>query len=277
MRFLDAQPGFPKTHRTSLCNERVNEILTRIVYAGYIDLPDWQVRLVPAKHEALIDYATYQRIQERLHAKAKVPARKDLNRDFPLRGAMVCGHCGTTLTGCWSSGSHAHYAYYLCPKKGCAVYGKSTRRDVVESEFASLLSAMRPAESLLRLADARFRDLWNEQAAAAKTGVKSVETDLRKIDSDIDHLMDRIVAAESDTLITAYERKIHALEEKRVQLRESIVACGKPLADYDTTFRTAIEFLANPCNLWNSPRLEDKRAVLKLAFADRLQYLRGGL
>jgi hypothetical protein len=33
-------------------------------------------------------------------------------------------------------------------------------------------------------------------------------------------------------------------------------------------------YLANPCNLWASERLEHKKAVLKLAFADRLTYVR---
>lgn len=58
-------------------------------------------------------------------------------------------------------------------------------------------------------------------------------------------------------------------------LREKRENCGKPLADHDTTFTTAVEFLSNPCNLWKSLRLEDKRAVLKIAFAERLEYVRG--
>ncbi|MET0667236.1 MAG: zinc ribbon domain-containing protein [Methyloceanibacter sp.] len=227
------------------------------------------------KHEALISYATFQAIQDRLHAKAKVPARKDLNQDFPLRGFVTCGCCGTALTACWSTGSHARYAYYLCPKKGCAVYGKSVRREAVEGEFEELLSAMRPAASLLKFADACFRDLWNARLAASKNGARSIETELRKIDNDIDQLMDRIVATDNAALISAYERRVRNLEESRIAMREKRDDCCRPLADYDTTFRTAMAFLSNPCNLWKSPRLEDKRAVLKLAFAERLAYVRG--
>ena len=84
--------------------------------------------------------------------------------------------------------------------------------------------------------------------------------------------MDRIVATDSDTLIALYGRRIRALEEQRFKLRESTANCGSALPDYEEAFRTAIEFLANSCNLWNSPRLEDKRAVLKLTFAERLAY-----
>jgi len=35
-----------------------------------------------------------------------------------------------------------------------------------------------------------------------------------------------------------------------------------------------LNFLANPWNLWASERLEHKKAVLKLAFVDRLAYVR---
>ena len=38
--------------------------------------------------------------------------------------------------------------------------------------------------------------------------------------------------------------------------------------------RTALAFLANPCHLWISERLEDRRAVLKLTFTERLRYKR---
>ena len=47
-----------------------------------------------------------------------------------------------------------------------------------------------------------------------------------------------------------------------------------PLKSFDETLRTALDFLGNPQKLWVSERLEDKRAVLKLAFADRLAYAR---
>ena len=56
--------------------------------------------------------------------------------------------------------------------------------------------------------------------------------------------------------------------------RQRIANCGKPLKSFGETYRTAFDFLANPCKLWLSDRLEDRRAVLRLVFAERLPYLR---
>jgi two-component system, OmpR family, response regulator len=50
---------------------------------------------------------------------------------------------------------------------------------------------------------------------------------------------------------------------------------GKPMKSFGETYRTAFGFLSSPCNIWKSDRIEDRRAVLKLAFADRLPYVRG--
>lgn len=46
------------------------------------------------------------------------------------------------------------------------------------------------------------------------------------------------------------------------------------LRDFDESFRTAMDFLANPHQLWATGRLEERHAVMKLTFADRLAYVR---
>jgi hypothetical protein len=95
---------------------------------------------------------------------------------------------------------------------------------------------------------------------------------LVKIERSIEQFLDRLVDANSQTLIKTYETRVQTLEEQKVQLREKIAQCGKPLQDFDTTFRTALQFLANPTNLWLSDRIEDKRATLKLTFSDPVVY-----
>jgi len=58
-----------------------------------------------------------------------------------------------------------------------------------------------------------------------------------------------------------------------MELKEKIAFCGKPVRSFDEIYRTAMEFLAKPHKLWRSERLEDKMAVLKLKFSDRLAYM----
>ena len=275
MRFFQSRPEWPANRRNSLTAERVREMLIRPTYAGYISVPEWGINLAPAKHEAIISFETFQAIQKRMKVVANVPARADLNEGFPLRGFITCGGCGHQLMSCWSTGRNARYPYYLCQKKGCDHYGKSIKRDVLEAQFANLLAEMKPSAELFALAHAMFADLWNGRLAGASAQTKSVEAQLKKLDASIDQLVDRVVETDSPALIKTYESRLRKLEAEKVELCEKFASCGRPLKDFDETFRTACEFLANPCKLWLSDRIEDKRAVLKLAFAERLAYVRG--
>lgn len=87
-------------------------------------------------------------------------------------------------------------------------------------------------------------------------------------------LLDRIVEIDSPSIIVTYENRIRELENRKAELNEKIRKCGTVLPDFDETFRTAFSFLSNPHKIWCSDRLENKRTVLKLAFADKLSYCR---
>jgi site-specific DNA recombinase len=139
-RFLERQPDYPKNlPNGEIRNQRVADLLTQPLYAGYLELPRWGVTFRKAQHEGLISLATFEKIQELLRSGAKAPARKDINVDFPLRGFVVCSDCETPLTACWSkSKTGDKHPYYLCPKKGCASYRKSIRRAELKKPIAEI-------------------------------------------------------------------------------------------------------------------------------------------
>ena len=217
---------------------------------------------------------TYQRIQERLNGKPKAPARRDMSADFPLRGFVICDDCETPLTSCWAKGRATHYPYYHCRTKGCDSYGKSIKRDDIEGQFTKLLSSMTPSPQLVKLAYDVFSALWQQRVDKAADRKVHLTRELKQIEREVDQFLDRVVDAESSTLIKTYEKRINALEVKKAETAERIAKCGRPSQDFDTSFRTAITFLANPQKLWGSDHYPHKRIVLKLAFAERLKYHR---
>lgn len=275
-RFLEAQPAYPRNSNNEVHIERVVEMFERPVYAGHITYEDWGLRLVRGKHEGLVSLDTWQKVQERRNGGVpKVPARQDLSEDFPLRGFVTCGHCGEPLTACWSKGRSARYPYYLCDTRGCEATRKSIRRDVIEGEFETLLQSLRPSEGLFNLAFHMFRDLWDAKLVSARTQGAALKKELQDVERKVGQLLDRIVDATSDSVVAAYEKRIKELETQKALMRERVENCGRPLKSFGETYRTAFDFLANPCKLWHSDRIEDRRAVLKLVFADHLPYVRG--
>jgi site-specific DNA recombinase len=87
-------------------------------------------------------------------------------------------------------------------------------------------------------------------------------------------MVERVIAAESPTLITTYERQIKQLEEQRILIEEKIQKCGTVDDRLVKINRTSWEFLGNPHDYWISSPIERKRLVLKATFARPLAYHR---
>jgi len=275
-RFLKAHPLYPAGRRSVLASERVFEIFTRPLYAGYITIPDWGINLVPAKHEPIISFETFKAIQDKMKVNAYAPRRRDINEEFPLRRYVTCGGCGHELSGCFSrSRNGTSHPYYLCQQKGCTDYGKSIRRDVVHGHFEELLRDLRPSSESFAMLSAMFRDLWSARAETAQKQAGLMQDEVKKLDRSAAQYVERLLDAQGGAVVKAYENRIQAIEEEKALLREKIARCGRPARGFDETFRTALNFLARPDKLWETKRIEDQRTVVKLVFAEKLSYQRG--
>jgi site-specific DNA recombinase len=270
-RFLEKSPDFPAKR---VYYQRVKDILTQVLYAGYLERPSWGIHMLKGHHEPLISYDTWQRIQNRLQEECKAPARADINDDFPMRGFVACNSCGNPMTGCWSKGRTGMYAYYLCRHKGCEMNGKSIRKEKLEADFEALLSDMRPSDEIFTLAKSVFNDAWEAQSDIIKQGAETIRKEIMALEKKSEIVMDRIIESDNEETILMYEKRMQKISEDKVALDEKIAQCGRPLQSFDETFQTAIGFLRNPQKLWHSGSLEHKRTLLKLGFSDTLKYCR---
>ncbi len=272
-RFLESQPAFPKDGKGKVRYQLANDILTRVLYAGYVERPQWEVSLRKGQHEGLIDLATFERIQKRLKAGSYAPTRPDVSADFPLRGAVSCACCGKPLTACWSkSKTGARHPYYMCFGRGCERKGKAIRRDVIEGAFAELLDGMTPKQNLFDLAHAMFKRAWSLRLDQARAMKLSCEKEMATLDKQIGVMLDRIVDASSDSVVGAYEKRIAQLERDKLTLAERREKIGGPQRSFDEMFELAFGFLANPSKLWRSGRFELQKLVLKLTFSQHLAW-----
>jgi hypothetical protein len=275
VRYLESQPAWSKGRKSKVVHwEQVARMLTRPLYAGLITVPKWDIHMIQGVHEPLVSVETWQAVQNRRLGVAKAPARKDLNGDFPLRGFVLCSCCSEPLTAGWSKGRYRRYPYYLCDTKGCPEYRKSIRKQDIEGDFEALLTNLTPTPGLCQLAYSRLRDLWDRRLASGKDQLAQWQRALQEIERKIAQLVDRYVEASNETIAASCEKRVRELEVQKALANEKIANCGRPLASFGETYRTAFDFLENPWKLWHSDRLEDRRAVLRLVFAEHLPYAR---
>lgn len=272
-RYLESQPDFPKNRFGVVTIEAANRILNRVLYAGYVQADGWNIPLRPGKHAELVSLETFEKIQERLHGKPKIAARADIDEDFPLRGFVLCADCGQPLTACWSkSKTGAKHPYYMCFRRGCVSKNKSIRRADMEGRFEALLAEMKPSRALFDLVHEMFRQAWAAMSESEALRKQSLHSALRDTEKKIEGLMDRIVEATTASVVSAYEKRIDALEREKLVLREKLENADQNKRPFGEMFKLAMQFLANPHKLWQMGQLEHKRTVLKLTFADPLAY-----
>ncbi len=274
-RFLESCPAFPKNRLGMVRGSLVTEILTKTLYAGYVEAPDWGVSLRKGQHEGLVSFETFERIQKRLKEGARAPARTDLNADFPLRGAITCACCERPLTAAWSkSKTGKRHAYYACFNRACPEKGKSIKRDEIEGAFTAMLESMTPAPTLFAMVRALMKHGWDQRLAQAHAFAKSFSDEAAKLDRQVESLLSRIVEATNPSMIAAYENKIASIEREKIVLEEKRLSVGQPRGTFEEMFELAMSFFANPSKLWHSGSHLHRRLVLKLTFAERLSYCR---
>lgn len=273
-RFLEPHPIFARDKKGEIHPQRITNLLTNKIYAGYYEYRPWNVPLTKGKHEPLISWETFQRIQARLNEGAVIRSKPDTENDFPLKGFVTCGCCERPLTAYYAKGRSKRYPYYECFNKACDFHRRSIRKEVIEGEFETLIQSMRPHASLMSTVSAMFRTIWNAQLSGFETKRTEQKLALKGIAAKISRLTDRLIETTNESLIRNYEDKLEKLETERATISENLAQKPDLTHDFDTGFRTAMNFLANPWKLWVSDDPTHRKSLIKMVFAAPLPYHR---
>ncbi|TSC59956.1 MAG: Resolvase domain [Candidatus Peregrinibacteria bacterium Greene0416_62] len=261
-RFLESRNFQHRRKHKGVHLEQVKRLLTQPLYAGYLEYPKWGVKRTKAKHKGLISFATFERIQGRLQEQEKAPHRKDLNKDFPLRGFVCCTECKKPYTASWAKGRNKSFAYYRCNTKGCALYNKSIKRDL-------------PQPQILNLTKAIVMDVWKNESANVHRVLQKREDRLKEIADKIETYYERIDQASNNTVISGYEAKIEELGNEKLRIGENIGKIKKGAVSFETAVTVVFDFVQNPSKMWNKGELSEQRLVLRLVFSEPLYYRLG--
>ncbi len=273
-RFFEGFPDFPRNKHGEVKQQRVTDILTQPVYTGHICSERYGLNWLKAQHEGIVSLETFDKVQKRRNGTSKAPKRKNIGDAFVLRGIAVCGGCDVPLRSSISRGNGGQYHYYLCQTKACEHYGKSIKRDKIESEVGELIKALQPSPGLIALAKAMFRKAWDARYNQAKSIRAAADGKIKAIEKESATLLDRIMSASNTKVIAAYETKLAELEHDKALMKEKRDNQVVPAGTFEERLEPLILFLSNPLKLWESGSVFVRRAVLKLAFADRIKYYR---
>ena len=150
--------------------------------------------IIPDGIPAIIGQDLFERVQKRMKANKKAPARAKAAEEYLLTTKLFCGTCGRLMAGesGKSGGNGAKYRYYKCggAKRKLGCHKKPLRKD------------------------------WIERVAVLLT-VQTVLTD-----TNIDRIADAIlvIQEEEDTMTPALEHQLHECEKGITNLLNAIQA-----------------------------------------------------
>jgi site-specific DNA recombinase len=271
-RFLVSRGFRPKVGRVSMFRDFVGALLTREVYAGFVSYPAWNVTTRKGHHEPLIDPETFERIQERLRERQKLPARKDLRNDFPLRGFVLCADCHKPFTASWSRGRKGSYAYYRCGTADCPSGNRSVRADKVHAEFEALLGRLKPRDGVLEVVRRTLLDLWQARKLDVETVRRRRQERVDALEKEIQGYLAAIDKCSSPIVLKRIEEQIQAVEAKKIRLGGPITKPKHGDYDFETALDLTLGFVRNPLAMWQSGDLSERRLVLRLVFTEPLVY-----
>jgi site-specific DNA recombinase len=253
--------------------QELTKLLRNPFYKGLAKSSVWGIE-TNGEHPALVDAATWARVQFQLGGRAVAPGRpprKKQRPDFPLRGFVRCTTCGSPLTASNSRGKTGRtYPYYRCWVKSCSAKVQ-IRADRLEERFTELLRRLELTPGMVRLVEAALLDIWNDLRKQATEEAAAVR---RRI-SNLEHRKKRFVEAyvvEQAIDRTTYQREIAAADEALTLLHLELHDATLEDLDLEAALGFASHVLTRTSTLWEAASPEQKRRLQTLIFPEGITF-----
>jgi site-specific DNA recombinase len=254
---IEYRPSTPRWNKTSIHN-----MLTDRAYIGEIRYRDgWH----PGKHEAIIDRATWDRVQ------ALLSVGQHLTHTMTYASDLIeCGHCGHKITGelkvkPTKAGSR-EYLYYRCTKNNQPGH---PRIRVTEAELDRQVLTIFAS---MKIDDEAIRD-WFRAVLASKT--KDAQADTRAQRSELQR-QETLIAAQQDRLLNLrLDDQIDeaAFNSKQTQLRDRLASIMLQLEALNRSRDENADILSKVFELsqslserWLTADYAEKRKILEIVW-----------
>ena len=250
-----------------ISSSMLHKILRKPIYAGRIKVEEWGID-TEGDFVAIVDEETFTRAAVALQSRRKTIGRyRTNNPHFPLRRFVRCEKCSRPISGAWSKGTRAHYAYYNCP--GCR--GVNVRKEELEGRFVDLMDRLRPSQPVLRLLSAAVLDRWNQDQ-------KDSVARLRPIEKRLDELRER-----KERVVEAYlyegaiDKETYQAHLARVEEELTLAELDRYEAkiekfDIEGTLAFAEHLVTHSSRLWIEAGLEQRQRLQALFFPEGLSF-----
>lgn len=248
-------------------------ILTELLYTGYMEYPKWDIPFQKGKHEGFISLETYKTVQDKLAGKSYKTLRKDYSIDFPLRTFVLCSTCGEPLTAAWTKGRNPNlkFPYYWCRNRECLSRYKIIQRDKLETSFIELLGKEAVDQEKADLLNIVLQRTWKEEQENELVSKLSTSSKKKSLEDNIDNLSIRISTTKDIDLLGVYEKRLKGLIVERKSL-DVVTEKKYSEEEFQTASNLVFSTLKKPVETFQNKNYQLKSTIIKMYFPNRLSY-----
>ena len=175
--------------------------------------------VIPDGIPAIIDKELFERVQRRMKANQKAPARAKATEEYLLTTKLFCGTCGRIMAGESGKGSKGTiYHYYKCSgsKRHLGCKRKALKKDWIERTVVQLTVT----KVLTDTAIDRIADAMVAMQAKEDTTIPALQQQLRDCEKGIENVLNAI---QMGILTVSTKERLEQLEQQRETLKASIL------------------------------------------------------
>ena len=131
--FLAEELGVETKNRTPLAKASIAQMLANRAYLGFTH---HHGEYFPGSFAPILEPTLFDAVQEVLRRRSR-PRKSKVQHNFPFRGLLTCGECGSSITAQYAQGNGGQYRYYRCTKKK----GYCSQKYLQEKDLATQLQA----------------------------------------------------------------------------------------------------------------------------------------
>lgn len=199
-------------------------------------------------YPALISQELFDKVQVRLKANKRAPAKNKAVVDYLLTGKAYCGHCGTPMVGTSGKGKAGNkFYYYNCSKK----YKQHTCNKASEKKgFLEWYVTEQTMQYVLQPARMDFiagRLIEEYRKSSSFAEIKSLESRISEVDKNIEKAVNAMIDATSSTTRRLLDQKIADFEFLQNGLKNELLKL-KALSNAKLDKKDIVAQLKQFCN-----------------------------
>ena len=239
--------------------QHVHSILRNPLYIGIIKSRLTDFVSVRATFQGLVTVSTWEKVQAVLQRGMQHRSERPSD-EFPMRGSLMCGSCGSMITASNSKNKLGKlYPYYHC-KCGLRI-GAAKVQDSFEQFLDTTTSSTVP---MLKLFKRLCQKVWTEEVSLAVHDHALAAKHHQVIKKRQAKLLDLYLAGDVDE--ESYRNKSHELETQSGVVKTQYHDCSMDHLDANATIEIAEKLFSDLKTLFVRTPSEHRQRLVKAVF-----------